>query len=140
MTARTRRPAVRRSMMIAAAAVVGLAANTTARSAHASAFPHLKFLRSSPSADTTVANSPDAVRIWLSEPAELPATKIVLTGAKGDTVATAPLTRGTEKDAPVVAKLVKPVGAGVYTVTWKAMSKDGHVVDGTFKFHVGSAK
>jgi methionine-rich copper-binding protein CopC len=38
-----------------------------------------------------------------------------------------------------VATLAKPVPAGAYTVTWKGMSRDGHVVNGTFTFHVHGA-
>ena len=105
-----------------------------------SALPHLKLLRSSPAADTVLASSPDAIRLYLSEPTQAPVSKISLTTEAGAPVALAPLTRDTTKDAPLVAKLLKPIGHGAYKVTWKAMSKDGHVVDGTFNFKVGAAK
>jgi methionine-rich copper-binding protein CopC len=106
----------------------------------ADTLPHLKLLRSSPTADTTLTSSPDAIRLWLSEPTELPASKIALATAKGDAIATDPLARGAEKDAPLTAKLKAPLTNGVYQVTWKAMSKDGHVVNGTFKFTVAGAR
>ena len=105
-----------------------------------SALPHLKLLRSSPGADTVLTASPDAIRLYLSEPTQAPVSKISLTTEAGAPVALAPLTRDTTKDAPLVAKLLKPIGHGAYKVTWKAMSKDGHVVDGTFNFRVGAAK
>ncbi len=101
--------------------------------------PHLKLLRSSPAADTTLTASPDAIRLWLSEPADAPASKITL--AKG--TAAIPLgavTRDAAKDAPLVAKVNTPLTPGAYTVTWKAMSKDGHVVNGTFTFTLRAAK
>jgi methionine-rich copper-binding protein CopC len=33
-----------------------------------------------------------------------------------------------------------PLTAGGYKVTWKAMSKDGHVVNGTIAFTVGGTQ
>ena len=104
------------------------------------ALPHLKLLRSSPAADSVLTSSPDAIRLYLSEPTQAPVSKITLATDAGAAVALAPVTRDSTKDAPLVAKLVKPIGNGAYKVTWKAMSKDGHVVDGTFNFHVKAAK
>jgi hypothetical protein len=122
---------------VAACTVTALAPSSAV---HASARRHLKLVRSFPAADTTLATSPDAIRLWLSEPTELPATKIAVTTQAGAAVATSAITRAEGKDAPVVASMVKPVSAGRYTVTWKAMSKDGHVVNGTFRFTVGAAR
>lgn len=107
--------------------------------AHPSAAParrHMRLLRSTPGADTTVAASPDAIRLWFSEAVDARGSSVTLTAAGSGAVALAPLTREPAKDAPLVARLVKPVGAGAYTVTWKGMSRDGHVVSGTFAFRV----
>ncbi len=89
-------------------------------------------------ADSTVTSSPDAIRLWLSEPTELPGTKISLATDAGVAIATAPLTRPAAADAPIVAKIPRPLAAGAYKVTWKAMSKDGHVINGAFGFKVSS--
>lgn len=101
---------------------------------------HLRLVRSSPAADTVMTKSPEAISLWLSEPAELPMTKIALSTTGGADIVLAPLTRGKTKGAPVQATLVKPLAYGAYTVKWKAASKDGHVVDGTFAFHVAATK
>ena len=103
----------------------------------AAALPHLKLLRSSPAADTTLATSPDAIRLWLSEPPEAATSKITLALAGGAAVPVGKPTLGAAKDAPLEARITAPLAPGRYTVTWKAMSKDGHVVDGTFGFTVG---
>ncbi|WP_353267646.1 copper resistance CopC family protein [Gemmatimonas sp.] len=108
--------------------------------AGAARLPHLKLKRAFPAADTTLTTSPDAVRLWLSEPADLPATKVAVTDAAGAPVDVAKLTRGAQREDPVVAKFVTPPKSGKYTVTWKAMSKDGHVVDGKYAFTVTLAK
>ena len=130
------RRVTRRGAVIALLAGVAL----TGAARPSLAMRHLKLVRSSPAADTVLASSPDAIRLWMSEPTQAPVSKITLATEAGAAVALAPLTRDTAPNAPLVAKLVKPIGAGAYKVTWKAMSKDGHVVDGTFGFRVSAAK
>lgn len=104
--------------------------------AGAARLPHLRLKSSFPAKDTTLNTAPDAVRLWLSEPADLPATRITVTDAKGAAVPVEKLTRGATADDPVVGKFTTAPGNGTYNVTWKAMSKDGHVVNGTFAFSV----
>lgn len=101
---------------------------------------HLRLMKSSPAADTVMAKSPAVISLWLSEPAELPMTKIALSITGGADITLAALTSAKTKGAPVQAKLVKPLANGAYTVKWKAASKDGHVVDGMFAFRVGAAQ
>lgn len=108
--------------------------------AGATVLPHLKLKRAFPAADTTLTSSPDAVKLWLTEPADLPATKVSVTTQAGVAVPVAKLTRGAQREDPVVAKFESAPGDGKYTVTWKAMSKDGHVVDGKYAFTVKLAK
>lgn len=107
--------------------------------AHGAVVPHLKLKRAFPAADTVLTSSPDAVRLWLSEPADLPATKIAVTTVAGAVVPVAKLTRGATREDPVVGAFTAPLATGTYTVTWKAMSKDGHVVNGKHNFRVALA-
>ena len=104
------------------------------------AMRHLRLVKSSPMADSTVVKSPDAIRLWLSEPVELPLSKIELTTGAGVAVPLAKITRETTKDAPLVAMIPTPLANGTYKVTWKAMSKDGHVVNGVIPFRVAASK
>jgi methionine-rich copper-binding protein CopC len=123
-----------------AVATVGAIALLTAIAPASQAMRHLRLVRSFPAKDTVLTIAPDAVRLWLSEPTQAPVSKVTVTAAAGDTVKLEALTREAAADAPLVGKFTKPVGAGQYTVTWKAMSKDGHVVNGTFGFRVNPAK
>ncbi len=107
--------------------------------AHA-AVRHLRLLKSSPIASATLPTSPDAVRLWLSEPAEAAGSTVALTTEAGASIPLSPITRDAAKTAPLVAKLSAPLANGGYRVAWKAMSKDGHVVKGTFAFRVGAAR
>ncbi len=135
---RARRPS-RRAVVAAtlAAALLLLAGALPPRLA--AALPHMRLLKSTPAANATLTASPDAIRLWFSEPVDPKGSTVTLKGAGGMAVALAPLTRDTAKDAPLVATLTTPVPAGAYTVTWKGMSRDGHVVNGTFTFQVRSA-
>lgn len=125
---------------------------------HASRVRHLRLVKSFPAADSVLHASPDAVRLWLSETPEVPATKITMTSASGATVKLAPVklvaagtaagtaghAAGTAasvdknaiKSAPLTAALAAPIAPGTYTVSWRTMSRDGHVVKGTFAFKV----
>lgn len=101
---------------------------------------HLRLVRSSPVKDTALASSPDAIRLWLSEPTESGISRITLASSSGLAVPLSAVTRDAAKDAPLVAKIPTPLVAGAYVVTWKTMSKDGHVVNGTFGFRVVAPK
>ncbi len=125
--------------LTALAVIAGLAA-MTAVAPETQAMRHLRLVSSFPAKDTVLTTSPDAIRLWLSEPTQAPVSKVTLTTASGAAVALATLSREDTKDAPLVAHLTKPVSAGTYKVTWKAMSKDGHVVNGTFGFQVKAAQ
>jgi len=126
-------PRLRALVSLAALLAVVPVASNAAR------LPHLKLKRSFPAKDTVLTSSPDAVRLWLTEKADVPATKITVTSGAAATAPTAKPTRGTGADAPIEAKFTQPLSAGRYTVAWKTMSKDGHVVSGTFAFTVKPA-
>jgi len=126
-----------RSRLLVPAVVLAVVAPAMVSAAR---LPHLKLRAIYPGKDTTLTTSPDAVKLWLSEVADLPATKVAVANAAGVAVPTAKLTRGATKDEPVVAKFTAPLGDGKYTITWKAMSKDGHVVNGVSAFTVKQGK
>jgi len=97
--------------------------------------PHLRLLRSAPAADTVLTSSPDAIRLWFSEGASLPVTRVTL-ALGGTTIPTGKPTRATGAGQPIVFPLSAPLAAGRYAVKWKTMSADGHAVSGTFAFTV----
>lgn len=127
------RSSIRRTSIIAASALlfVGLVA--------ASAPFHLHLVQSLPAANATLGSVPDSIRLWFSQRAELAVTSVKVTGPGDSTVRLAPLARG---DSTIVIAPVKGKGSvtgGSYTVAWRTMAKDGHVVRGTFSFSVQPA-
>jgi methionine-rich copper-binding protein CopC len=98
---------------------------------------HFALSRSVPAADTTVA-SPSEVRLWFTEAAQENSVGIRLVDAAGTAVETPPATRD-EADAKIYALAVpRPLPAGRYTVSWRGVGDDGHVVQGTFGFTVSA--
>ncbi|WP_373059535.1 copper resistance protein CopC [Gemmatimonas sp.] len=101
---------------------------------------HLKLVRSFPASDTVLVTSPEKITIELSEAVELTGAKLTLAKQGGAPIALGALRR--EPSAPKVLRADVPttLGSGSYAVSWRTMSKDGHVVKGTFGFRVGAAK
>lgn len=103
----------------------------------ASAPFHTRLVKSIPSKDTTLTESPASLQLWFSERIELPISKVQLVGPGNRVVPTANITRDDSKpDAPVVALLVTELAAGSYVVNWTAGSADGHAVKGAYRFTV----
>ncbi|MBY0491077.1 MAG: copper resistance protein CopC [Gemmatimonadaceae bacterium] len=99
--------------------------------------PHLKLTRSLPAADGTVPQAPKQLELWFSEAPELPMTKVTLATSAGAAVAVGKLaSAGTPSEPGVVVPITGAMAAGKYTVTWRAASKDGHPMNGTFNFTV----
>ena len=123
---------VRRARIVGASALLllGLAA--------ARAPFHLHLVKSLPAANASLSAVPDSIRLWFSERPELAVTSVKVTGPGDTAVALAPLAKG---DSAAIVAPVKAKGttAGSYTVAWRTMSKDGHVVHGTFAFRVQPA-
>ena len=114
-------------VVLALGMVVGAA---TAASAHA------VLLRTDPSPQTTVPRSPKEVRLFFSERVEVGLGAIRVFNVDGKRVDEGKLTRS--PDHRQVAIAVPRLEDGTYTVTWKAVSADGHLVHGGFTFYVGA--
>lgn len=96
--------------------------------------PHLKLTRAFPAPDTTVTAAPEGIRLWFSEEADLVATRITVTATNGVRIPLGKPARAPGRDMPIAAGFTTPLAPGRYTVAWKTMSKDGHVVSGTYAF------
>lgn len=123
-----------RLQVIAAVATALIAAPFALR---AVPLPHLKLKGAFPAADTTVAQAPKQIELWFTEAPELPVSKIALASAAGAEVPVGALARGKDANSPsLVVPVTGKMVAGKYTVTWRAGSKDGHPVNGTYGFTV----
>jgi len=134
---RSLRPSVVVVVAVLAAGVPALASGATESGV---IMRHLKLVRSFPAADTVLVTSPEKITIELSEAVELTGAKVTLSKEGGAPIALGALRR--EPSAPKVlrADVTTTLATGGYVVSWRTMSKDGHVVKGTFGFRVGAAK
>jgi len=128
-----------RSLLALALVVTALTAFSSTRE-EASARRHTRLVRSEPAKDSTVRVAPTELRLWFSETLDLGVTRIVLTDAARQPIATRALTRDAATDAPIITALDAPLPDGNYSVAWSTSSKDGHPVRGTFRFSVRVAR
>jgi len=99
---------------------------------------HLHLERSEPMADSTVAAPPTAIRLWFSQPVQLGVTRVHLADAARRPVEVSAPRLGEGRNAPVIVDIGGTVAAGGYTVSWRTMARDGHVVSGSFGFRVAA--
>jgi copper resistance protein C len=111
-----------RTLLVLAAALGAVLGTATSAQAHAS------LTGSNPPADATVTTPVDVVELTFS--ASVLLREVTVTGPGGADVTTAPATAS----AAVVTAPVSLAEAGEHTVTYSAMSSDGHPLDGTMSF------
>ena len=95
---------------------------------------HLRLVSSAPAADSVVA-PPAEVRLTFSEAPQEGATRVRLLDQAENLVEVGAVVAsddGTVFHAPVSATLAD----GHYSVVWRTMAADGHVVDGELAFEV----
>jgi len=98
---------------------------------------HLKLDKSAPEADATVS-SVSEVRLWFSQKPDAQGTSIRVIDASGEPVPTSDLAADSGDAKVQYVTLAAPLAAGAYTVSWRAMSPDGHVVRGDYAFAVAA--
>jgi copper resistance protein C len=110
------------------AALIGLAAT-------GSAFAHAHLKSAVPAVDSTVATAPTELDLTFTEDLNLKFSGVKVTGPDKAAVQT-----GTamlmEKNTVLMVPLSGVLGAGTYTVSWHALSGDGHKTNGSYKFTV----
>lgn len=128
-----RRPAI--VVLVAALATLLATSVPGARVVDAAPSLHLQLDRSAPAADVTVP-SPAEVRLWFSQQPQAAATSARLI-RDGEPVAAMGELKADPDDAAIfVAPVSGTLPDGSYTVAWRAMAADGHVVRGDFAFTV----
>lgn len=118
-------PALLAVVLVAAAAVVGLA---TPASAHAT------LVSTDPAEGAVLPTAPGGVTFTFDEPVQLVPKGLLAFDASGDPVDIEASASGTE----VEGDLPDGLDDGTYVVTWRVVSADGHPIAGSLTFHVGA--
>ncbi|MDR5684042.1 MAG: copper resistance protein CopC [Armatimonadota bacterium] len=104
----------------------------------ATALAHARLLKSEPRHGATLRSPPRVVRAWFNEELDPATSAISVWDGRGRRVDDGK--GGVELDnldRNTMAARLRPVGAGRYTVRWKAVSADdGYVARGEFRFTV----
>jgi copper transport protein len=111
--------------------LVGLLASTIAST-------HAELLRSEPAQGSVLSAPPRQVQLSFSEPVETVPDAIVVKAADGTRIdrGEAAVSPG---DRSSMAVNVELRTRGTYTVVWRAISADGHPINGSFLFSFGEA-
>ena len=103
------------------------------------AWPHASLVRSSPAARATLTRSPERVDVWFNERVEPRFSRVSVLDDQEQAVDAGEMTVAAD-DARRLSVPVRPLGPGVYTVRFRVLSVDGHVVEGQFKFTIRAVR
>ena len=100
---------------------------------------HFALAKSMPEADSTI-ESPEQLRLWFTQAPQEGSVSIRLIDAAGEAVETGDPVRS-EDDAKLMEVAVDDaLSAGSYTVAWRGIGDDGHVVRDDFQFTVTAVR
>lgn len=117
-------------------ALLGVVAALTAPAEAPSAERHFELRRSAPGADSALAASPDRIQLWFSQEPLAQGALISLVDAGGEVVELGATAVVPDTATSLRAEVLTPLASGSYTVHWRAMASDGHVVTGEIPFSV----
>jgi copper transport protein len=115
---------------------VAVTAGALALAVPATASAHAYLVRTVPAASVTLNTSPPVVALTFDEAVEPRFAVISVTDVDAHAEAAAPLRRSAADPNTLVMPL-KRLAQGWYLVYWRAISVDGHPVQGAFTFAVG---
>ncbi|HEY4133349.1 MAG TPA: copper resistance CopC family protein [Gemmatimonadaceae bacterium] len=122
----------RRVLAVSALAVAPLLGAAT----HAANRFHLALKHAEPGVSDTVATSPKMLKLWFTESVSPATTGVRLMNAKEEVLKVGDVTVESSPMSPAVVAVPEKLGAGTYTVMWRAMADDGHPSTGKFTFTV----
>ncbi len=114
--------------------LVFLAVAAAALAAPALAFAHATLIGESPGLRERIETAPAQVVLTYDQPVDAVRDALVVLNEKGENVAKPAQSIKTKRE--LIATLPKNLPAGAYTVRWRALSSDGHVVSGIYTFGV----
>lgn len=121
--------------MIAFVSVALLGATTAEPVTLGAADIHLALQKSVPAADAEVEMVHE-VALWFTEPPQENSVSIRVIDASGEAARVGGVERDSDDATAFTASLEGHLAPGGYTVAWRAMGSDGHVVRGEYSFSV----
>jgi methionine-rich copper-binding protein CopC len=100
------------------------------------AFAHAQLRRAVPAVGSTVAGSPQEIRLQFSEAVEPRFSSVALTTQAGAPIPIGKAATDPSDGAVLVVKVGRALQPGTYEVTWRVVSADTHKTQGSFSFTV----
>lgn len=119
-----------------AVALLGAAVALSSPSEAPSAERHFELRSSVPGADSVLPASPETIQLWFSQEPNPTGARIGLANAAGEAIEIGAAALVPDTATSLRAELLEPLAAGSYTISWRAMAADGHVVTGEIPFSV----
>ena len=98
---------------------------------------HAVLTHTTPHTNASVPIAPAAVQLDFNEPVEASFGAIRLYDEQGSPIAAGELSHPEGEAESVAVEVPGPLGEGVFTVTYRVVSADGHPVSGGFSFGIG---
>jgi methionine-rich copper-binding protein CopC len=99
---------------------------------------HAYLVRSSPAARAVVARAPERVQLWFNERLEPAYSRLSVWNGQAERVDAGDVQVAAAEPTRLSVS-VPPLPAGAYTVKYRVLSVDGHVVEAEFGFTVRGA-
>ncbi|UDY35417.1 copper resistance CopC/CopD family protein [Dermatobacter hominis] len=116
--------------------LVGLGLLASAGPLSGTAGAHATLVSSTPGNDEVVAEAPQQVVLTFDDGVSVDDGGVTVLDPRGNDVADGSPT--TSDDGLEVRQRITAEAKGTYTVSYRALSDDGHVIDGSYVFHVGN--
>ncbi len=98
-------------------------------------FAHAIMVRSQPAKDATLTESPKQVDVWFNDKVGSEHKALAVIDSKGNRLDNQDVTQETF-DASHLYSTLQPLVPGTYTVRYRVVSADTHIVTGKFQFSV----
>lgn len=98
-----------------------------------SAWPHAYLVKSAPARRAVLLRAPAQVQLWFNDRLEPRFSRVSVWDREGKQVDSGDVQVGPD-DATRLSFAVRPVPPGTYTVRFRVLSVDGHVVEDQFPF------
>lgn len=100
---------------------------------------HFGLAKSIPAADSSI-ESPAQLQLWFTQAPQEGSVTIRLIDSNGDLVETGDPVRNAEDGKLMEVEVGRTLPGGAYTVAWRGIGDDGHVVRDDFGFRVSAQR
>ena len=99
------------------------------------AWGHASLVKSAPAQRAVLYRAPAKIQLWFNERLEIRYSSFSLLDAAGKAIDTGAIEVAAD-DPRSIQAAIKPLPPGTYTVKYRVLSTDGHVVENRFSFTI----